>query len=106
MVHAAENLPDGDTPNANGMKVDRCFLKLHPDPCGQQHDATEPGYCGGRVKWWTKTLREVDPKATLHPSVYERFAAQKVQHFYAIQPYRPENLSRHENLKQYYLQGH
>jgi hypothetical protein len=98
MVHAAENLPDGNTPNANGIKVDRRYLKLHPDPCGQQHDATEPGYFGGRVKWWTKALREIDPKAILHPSVYERFAAKKVQHFYAMQPYRAQNLSRHENL--------
>ena len=54
MVHAAENLPDANTPNANGIKVDRRFLNLHPDPCGPQHDATEPGYFGGRVKWWTK----------------------------------------------------
>jgi len=104
MVHAAENLPDGNTPNANGIKVDRRFLKLYPDPCGPQHDATEPGYFGGRVKWWTKTLREIDPNAILHPSVYERFAAKKVQHFYAMEPYRPENLSKHEKLKQYYLQ--
>jgi uncharacterized protein (DUF2235 family) len=105
MVHAAENLPDGNTPNANGIKVDRRFLILHPDPCGQQHDATEPGYFGGRVKWWTKTLREIDPNAILHPSVYERFAAEKIQHFYAMQPYRPDNLSRHEKLKQYYPQN-
>jgi uncharacterized protein (DUF2235 family) len=104
MVHAAENLPDGDTANANGIKIDRRILKLHPDPCGQQHDATEPGYFGGRVKWWTKTLREIDPNAILHPSVYERFTAQNIQHFYAAQPYRPENLSRHEKLKQYYPQ--
>ena len=103
MVHAAENLPDGNTPNANGIKVDRRFLKLYPDPCGPQHDATEPGYFGGRVKWWTKALREIDPNAILHPSVYDRFAAEKVQHFYAIQPYRPQNLSNHEKLKQYYL---
>jgi hypothetical protein len=87
-----------------GIKVDRRFLKLHPDACGQQHDATEPGYFGGRVKWWTKTLRGIDPNAILHPSVYDRFAAEKVQHFYAMQPYRPKNLSRHEKLKRYYPQ--
>ena len=62
-----QNLPDGNTQNANGIKVDRRFLKLHPDPCGAQHDATEPGYFGGRVKWWTKALREIDPNAILHP---------------------------------------
>ena len=102
MVHAAENLPDANIPNANGIKVDRRFLKLNPDPCGPQHDATEPGYFGGRVKWWTIALREIDPNAILHPSVYKRFAADEVQHFYVMQPYRPENLSKHQNLKQYY----
>ena len=104
MIHAAENLPDADTPNANGIKIDRSFLKLHPDPRGPQHDAMEPGYLGGRLSWWTKTLREIDPNAILNPSVYERFAAGRVQHFYAMQPYRPANLSKHEKLKQYYPQ--
>ena len=28
IVQAAENLPRGNTPNANGIKVDRRFLKL------------------------------------------------------------------------------
>ena len=50
-------------------------------------------------------MREIDPNAILHPSVYERFAAKEVQHFYAMQPYRPKNLSRHEKLKQYYPQN-
>jgi hypothetical protein len=53
-----------------------------------QHDATEPGYFGGRLKWWTKAQREIDPNAILHLSVYERFAAEKVQHVYAMQPHR------------------
>jgi hypothetical protein len=38
----------------------------------------------------------------LHASVYERFAAEAVQHFYQMQPYRPENLANHDNLEQYY----
>ena len=44
----------------------------------------------------------IDTNAILHSSVYERFAAAKVQHFYASEPYRPENLYKHEKLKQYY----
>ena len=43
MVHAAENLPDANTPNGNGIKVDRSYLQLSPDPRGPQHDAREPG---------------------------------------------------------------
>jgi uncharacterized protein (DUF2235 family) len=101
MVHAAVNLPDETTADGNGIKVDGRILQLHPDPCGPQHDAREPGCFGGRLKW-PKGLREVQAVAVLHPSVYDRFAAEKVQHFYQEQPYRPENLSNHEKLEQYY----
>jgi uncharacterized protein (DUF2235 family) len=101
MVHAAENLPDENTPNGNGIKVDRKYLQLRPDPLGPQHDAREPGWFGGRLKW-TKALRPIDPDAILHPSVYDRFAADTVQHYYEMKPYRPENLETHNGLKQYY----
>jgi uncharacterized protein (DUF2235 family) len=104
MVRAAENLPDATGPNGNGIKVDRKYLQLYPDARGPQHDAREPGYLGGRLKW-TKALRKIDPDAILHPSVYERFAADKVQHFYELKAYRPDNLVTHENLERYYPGG-
>jgi uncharacterized protein (DUF2235 family) len=104
MVHAAESLPSENTPNGNGIKVDRSFLQLKPDPLGPQHDAREPGWFGGRLKW-TKALRKIDPDAILHSSVYERFAADKVQHFYEMKPYRPENLANHKKLQPYYPQN-
>ena len=74
---------------------------LRPDACGPQHDAREPGWFGGRLKW-PEALRRIDPDAILHQSVYDRFAADKVQHFYHIEPYRPKNLANHKNLRQYY----
>jgi hypothetical protein len=101
MVHAAENLPDDATAKGHGIKVDRRFLHLNPDPCGPQHDPREPGYLFGLIKY-DKALRPVNPDAVLHPSVYARFAAAGVQHFYAMAPYRPENLSNHQKLRQYY----
>lgn len=101
MVHAAENLPDGTTPNGNGIQVDRHFLHLNPDPCGPQHDAREPGYLWGLIKY-AKALRPVNPDAILHPSVYTRFAAARVPQFYEMKPYRPENLRGHEKLRKYY----
>lgn len=102
MVHAAVNLPDGTTPTGNGIKVDRSFLHLTPDPCGPQHDAREPGYLWGLLKY-KKALRSINPDAPLHASVIERFAARRVQHFYEMKPYRPDNLSKHEKVKQYYI---
>lgn len=101
MVHAAVNLPDRQTLDRNGIKVDRNFLRWSPDARGPQHDAREPGYFWGLIKW-TKGLRKIDHDAVLHPTVYERFAADKVRHFYQMKPYRPANLSGHDKLKQYY----
>ena len=101
MVHAAVNLPDDKSLDGNGIKVDRRFLCLTPDACGPHHDAREPGYLWGWIKW-PKALRKIDHNAILHATVYERFAVAKVQHFYEMKPYRPENLSEHNKLKQYY----
>lgn len=101
MVRAAVNLPSEIAPNGSGLKVDERFLKLKPDSCGPQHDAREPGYFGGRFKW-KKALRKIDADAILHPSVYERFAARAVPQFYEMKEYRPENLSDHSKLTQYY----
>ncbi|HEY1803269.1 MAG TPA: DUF2235 domain-containing protein [Terracidiphilus sp.] len=101
MLHAATNLPDASSNDGNGIKADRNLLHLAPDPCGPQHDAREPGYLWGLFKW-KKALRTIDHEAILHPSVYARFAADVVQHFYQRTPYRPENLAGHNKLKQYY----
>lgn len=101
MVHAATNLPDDNSLDGNGIKVDRKFLYLTPDARGPQHDAREPGFLWGLIKW-TKGLRKIDHDAILHATVYERFAADKVRHFYEMKPYRPENLSEHDKLKHYY----
>jgi uncharacterized protein (DUF2235 family) len=101
MVHAAESLPDGQTTNGYRIKVDKTRLQLNPDPLGPQHDEREPGYFWGKLKW-PKALRDVNHDAVLHQSVYDRFATPSVQHFYDMRPYRPENLSGHDKLKQYY----
>jgi hypothetical protein len=49
--------------------------------------------------------REIRSDAVLHSSVYKRFAADKVQHYYKAKAYRPANLSKHGKLQQYYGQG-
>ena len=104
MAHAAENLPDEMTSTGFGIKLNRQFLQLRPDPAGPQHDAREPGYFWGRLRWKLGS-REIRPDAVLHSSVYKRFAAEKVQHYYEAKAYRPENLSKHGKLQQYYRQG-
>ncbi|MHC2676953.1 uncharacterized protein (DUF2235 family) [Bradyrhizobium diazoefficiens] len=102
MVRAARNLPDGQTADGFGIRVDGRYLKLNPDPLGPQHDEREPGWLGGRFKW-AEGLREVQPEAILHSSVLERLAAKDgVQHYYELALYRPRNLARHSKLGDYY----
>jgi uncharacterized protein (DUF2235 family) len=103
MVHAAKNLPDGQTPDGFGIKVDDRYMKLNPDPLGPQHDEREPGWFGGRFKW-SEGLREVQTEAILHSTLLDRFAAEDgVQHYYERLAYRPPNLSSHSKVKQYYV---
>jgi uncharacterized protein (DUF2235 family) len=105
MVHAAENLPDANSTTGNGITVDRRYLRLNPDPLGQQHDEREPGFFWGLRKW-TLGLREIEKCAILHSSVLTRFdAPDGVQHFYDRRPYRPENLCEHEKVSKFYSNG-
>ena len=100
MVRAAVNLPDGNGPSGMASRSMRNWLQLRPDPVGPQHDEREPGWL--KKKLWPKGLRSIDHNAILHSSVYKRFAAEAVQHFYQMLPYRPENLASHDDVKQYY----
>src|SRR5258708_7841683 len=92
MVHAAMMRPDETGPDGPGMKVIPLVLKLRSYPLGPQHDEREPGFWGIR---WPKGLRQVDPEAILHSSVYARAAAERVPHFYSSEEYAPENLTDH-----------
>jgi uncharacterized protein (DUF2235 family) len=65
MVDAAMSLPDGNSADGNGLKVDPSFLRLTPDPKGPQHDAREPGFLWGRLKWAAacQSARKFDPRS-------------------------------------------
>jgi hypothetical protein len=96
-------LPDETTPTGFGIKLNRQLLQLRPDPACPQHDAREPVYLWGWLKWKLGP-REIRSDAVLHSSVFKRFAADKVQYYYEAKAYRPGNLSKHGKLQQYYGQ--
>jgi len=59
------------------------------------------------TKWtgitWPGAPRKMsDPKAPLHPSVYDRFKLPSVVQYDVAAPYRPETLRTHEGLADYY----
>jgi hypothetical protein len=97
MVAASSIIPDG-------LKHDGSVLKLWPNPGGKQHDEQ----AGGWLKKGQRPLPEDDKThesgATMHQSVYRRFEGDPVLMFDRIAQYRPVNLDKHIDFKQYF--GH
>jgi hypothetical protein len=95
MLAAASIIPDG-------LKHDSTVLKLWPDAGGPQHDEQ----AGGWLKKGLRALPEDEKthlsRATMHKSVYRRLAGDPILLFDRIAPYRPVNLARHIDFKQYY----
>jgi hypothetical protein len=81
-----------------GIKVDENWLHPYPSSKGMQHDET----VGFAFKFAKKIDRSVDPKASLHLSVYERLNEPTVLQLYDQKAYRPIGLSRHEKCAEYY----
>jgi T6SS, Phospholipase effector Tle1-like, catalytic domain len=95
MVAAASIIPDG-------LKHDGSVLQLWPDAEGPQHDEQVGG-------WLKKGLRNLpvddkthESRATMHKSVYRRFAGDPVLLFDKVAPYRPPNMGTHVDFKQYF----
>ncbi|MGA3140885.1 MAG: DUF2235 domain-containing protein [Xanthobacteraceae bacterium] len=99
-------MADAATTVRNRIKIDRSMLQLYPSADGMQHDERNVGF-PVLTNWlrltWQGKLRSIsDPNASLHDTVYQRFALPGVIHYDAVQPYRPEGLRRHARLADYY----
>jgi hypothetical protein len=98
MVVAASIIP-------NGLKHDSSVLKLWPDPAGPQHDEQANGWLKKGLRHLPENEATHESKATMHKSVYRRFEGRPVLIFNRIGPYRPVNMARHVDLKQYFGDG-
>jgi uncharacterized protein (DUF2235 family) len=78
--------------------LDRSVLRVFPDHKGMQHEEGK----SITFKYASKLDRTLKDNATLHPSVFLRFAEKEVLHFDEMKPYRPSNLSKHEELVAFY----
>ena len=90
------------------LLVDESRLRLFPSPGGLQHDEvagmadTLRARTPAPFRWLTRAMtwkverRQPIASATLHPSVVERFALDKVPRQGGEGPYRPEALRDHE----------
>jgi T6SS, Phospholipase effector Tle1-like, catalytic domain len=88
-----------------GIKHDDTVLRLYPDPTGPQHDECKAGH-------WQRGVRELPAdkatrisEATMHKSVYARFAADQVIQYDVSAPYRPVNMKNHADFSHYYDEG-
>jgi hypothetical protein len=89
-------------------------LRLFPSPGGVQHcevAATKDFIAHVTPRWlkratanlgYTVKARTIDPKAVLHPSVYERFALAEVRQCAGCGAYRPKQLQSHLRCQSYY----
>lgn len=125
MIEEALNLP---TPLkigpvfVNGEKIPGSAengeaLRLFPSPGGVQHcevAATKDFLARATPKWlrplaakfgYAVKARTIDPKAVLHPSVYERLALADVRQCSGFGPYRPEQLRGHLKCQSHFEQA-
>jgi hypothetical protein len=82
MMDEALALPDG-------IKIDPAVLRPSPDPLGPLHDETKSSV----FRFARRKFRAPVLGATLHPSVLERFAAERVLQYNEFAPYRPPALA-------------
>jgi hypothetical protein len=97
MLAAASIIP-------NGIKHDSPVLRPYPDPTGPQHDECKAGH-------WQRGVRNLPADkhtgisvATMHKSVYARFAQERVIQYDLAAPYRPVNMKNHADFIHYYDQ--
>lgn len=82
-------------------------LNTFPDATGMQHSEIFsmknkfPSWWPAKLQW-ARLARPILPQSPLHPTVLERFEADKVQQSDICKPYRPENLKDHEQVKVFY----
>lgn len=116
MIEEASRIPDGlkiDGQVTPGTASELPRLQLFPSADGLQHcEVTGLRDTLDRLPWplrtlvkgreWPMKLRDIDPKAWLHPSVKERFELVSAMQCNGTGPYRPAALANHNEFKHYF----
>lgn len=87
-----------DTASAVGLHYDPTVLRCYPDPLGMQHDESRSSV----FRFARRNVRAPLPQSHLHPSVIERFEADRILHYDLMTPYRPAGLRLHRDVKAFY----
>jgi hypothetical protein len=94
MLAAASIIP-------NGIKHDDAVLRVYPGPTGPQHDECKAGHWQRGVRNLPADTHTGISVATMHKSVYARFAAEQVIQYDLAAPYRPVNMKNHADFTGY-----
>lgn len=90
------------------IRIRKELLVAAPQPLALQHDErqavidAQPGWLQPLKLTWRKKVRSIHPEAALHPSVLERFSAPTVPRMGEVEPYRPESLREHRDVRHLY----
>jgi hypothetical protein len=95
MLAAASIIP-------NGIQHDEPVLRRYEDPTGPQHDECKAGHWQSAIRPLLTDKNDHLSRATMHHSVYARFAAGSVLLYDRLGPYRPLNLACHVDFQHYY----
>ena len=95
MLAAASTIP-------NGIQHDEPVLRRYGDPTGPQHDECKAGRWQAAIRPLPTDKNDNLSRATMHHSVYARFAASSVLLYDHLGPYRPPNLACHVDFQHYY----
>jgi len=77
----------------------------YPDPTGPQHDECKAGHWQRLVRGLPADKYTRISEATMHKSVYARFAADQILQYDVFAAYRPVNLEKHVDFSHYWGQG-
>jgi hypothetical protein len=93
------------------VTIRKDLLVTSSDPLGLQHDE-RARLLDPQPRWlrvvsfdmltWRRAVRKIHPKAPLHETVLERFAAPHVPQMGEVKAYRPESLRGHSDVKHSY----
>lgn len=88
----------------NAPIINDSLLHLFPDAGGLQHDEVKSSKDGWFTKFfaWKETKRQINPEASLHPTVIQRFEKPFVAQYDQYAPYRPTNLREHVKVQHFY----
>ena len=88
----------------NQPYLNDAMLRLFPDAGAAQHDEVKSSHDNWMPSFlaWKEKPRKINIKASLHPTVINRFEKQSVAQYDELKPYQPIGLRKHVEVQHFY----